>query len=127
LIQYGSVMKESSRPSEVFPERLRAARDKRGLNQGDLAKRAGLQASAISHFETGTRKPSFDNLRRLADALDVATDFLLGRVKELDGLAGADKLHRHYDRLTSDDRDVADSLMEMLAKKAESRVRKGAK
>jgi transcriptional regulator with XRE-family HTH domain len=127
LIQYGSVMKESSRPSEVFPERLRAARDKRGLNQGDLAKRAGLQASAISHFETGTRKPSFDNLRRLADALDVTTDFLLGRVKELDGLAGADKLHRHYDRLTSDDRDVADSLMEMLAKKAESRVRKGAK
>jgi transcriptional regulator with XRE-family HTH domain len=126
LIQYGSVMKESSRPSEVFPERLRAARDKRGLNQGDLAKRAGLQASAISHFETGTRKPSFDNLRRLADALDVTTDFLLGRVK-LDGLAGADKLHRHYDRLTSDDRDVADSLMEMLAKKAESRVRKGAK
>ena len=127
MIQYGSVMKESSRPSEVFPERLRAARDKRGLNQGDLAKRAGLQASAISHFETGTRKPSFDNLRRLADALDVTTDFLLGRVKELDGLAGADKLHRHYDRLTSDDRDVADSLMEMLAKKAESRVRKGAK
>jgi transcriptional regulator with XRE-family HTH domain len=120
-------MKESSRPSEVFPERLRAARDKRGLNQGDLAKRAGLQASAISHFETGTRKPSFDNLRRLADALDVTTDFLLGRVKELDGLAGADKLHRHYDRLTSDDRDVADTLMEMLAKKAESRVRKGAK
>jgi transcriptional regulator with XRE-family HTH domain len=127
LIQYGSVMKESSRPSEVFPARLRAARGKRGLNQGDLAKRAGLQASAISHFETGTRKPSFDNLRRLADALDVTTDFLLGRVKELDGLAGADKLHRHYDRLTSDDRDVADSLMEMLAKKAESRVRKGAK
>jgi transcriptional regulator with XRE-family HTH domain len=117
-------MKESSRSSEVFAERLRVARDKRRLNQGDLAKRAGLQASAISHFETGTRKPSFDNLRRLADALDVTTDFLLGRVKELDGLAGADKLHRHYDRLTSDDRDVADGLMEILAKKAERRARK---
>ena len=120
-------MKESSRPSEIFPERLRTAREKRGFNQGDLAQRAGLQPSAISHFETGTRKPSFDNLRRLADALDVTTDYLLGRVKELDGLAGADRLHRHYDRLTSDDRDVAESLMELLAKKAESRVRKGAK
>ena len=114
-------------PPDIFPERLRTARDKRGLNQGDLAKRAGLQASAISHFETGTRKPSFDNLRRLADALDVTTDYLLGRVNELDGLAGADKLHRHYDRLTSDDRDVADSVIEMLAKKAESRARKGDK
>lgn len=120
-------MKKSRRPSEVFPKRLRAARDKRGLNQADLAKRAGLQASAISHFETGTRKPSFDNLRRLADALDVTTDYLLGRVKELDGLAGTDKLHRHYDRLTSDDRDVADSVIQMLAKKAESRARKGDK
>jgi transcriptional regulator with XRE-family HTH domain len=120
-------MKESSRPSDVFPERLRAAREKRGLNQGDLAERAGLQPSAISHFETATRKPSFDNLRRLADALDVTTDYLLGRVKELDGLAGADKLHRHYDRLTSDDREVADSLMELLAKKAASRARKSDK
>src|SRR5215831_4298497 len=99
MLVYGSVMNESSRPTEIFPARLRAARDKRGLNQGDLAKRAGLQASAISHFETGTRKPSFDNLRRLADALDVTTDYLLGRVTELNGLAGVDKLHRHYDRL----------------------------
>jgi transcriptional regulator with XRE-family HTH domain len=118
-------MRESSRPSEIFPARLRAAREKRGLNQADLAERAGLQPSAISHFETATRKPSFDNLRRLADALDVTTDYLLGRVKELDGLARADRLHRHYERLTSDDRDVADSLMELLVKKAESRARKG--
>jgi transcriptional regulator with XRE-family HTH domain len=124
---YGFVMPESSRPSEIFPERLRTARDKRGLNQTDLAKRAGLQASAISHFETGTRKPSFDNLRRLADALDVTTDYLLGRVKELDGLAGADRLHRHYDRLSSQDRDVADSVLETLARKAADRARKGAK
>jgi hypothetical protein len=63
--------------------------------------------------------------KALADALDVTTDYLLGRVKELDGLAGADRLHRHYKRLTSDDRDVADSLMELLAKKAESRARRG--
>ncbi|MFZ3324999.1 MAG: helix-turn-helix transcriptional regulator [Methylocella sp.] len=28
-----------------------------------------MQASAISHFENDNRKPSFDNLRRLADAL----------------------------------------------------------
>jgi transcriptional regulator with XRE-family HTH domain len=119
-------MKNAS-PSEVFPERLRAARDQRRLSQDDLAKRAGLQSSAISHFETGTRKPSFDNLRRLADALDVTTDYLLGRVKETDGLAGSDRLHRHYNRLTADDRDIADGLMELLAKKAQSRVRKADK
>src|SRR6516162_932375 len=117
-----------STPSkDLFAERLRIARATRELSQEGLAKRANLQATAISHFETGTRKPSFDNLRRLADALDVTTDYLLGRVTDLNGLAGADKLHRHYDRLTSDDRDVADSVIEMLARKAESRARKGDK
>jgi transcriptional regulator with XRE-family HTH domain len=117
-------MKESSRPSEVFPDRLRTAREHRGFNQGDLAKRASLQASAISHFETGTRKPSVDNLRRLADALDVTTDYLLGRAKDFTELAGADKLHRHYNRLSSDDRDVAEKMLELLSKKATSRARK---
>jgi transcriptional regulator with XRE-family HTH domain len=110
-------MKKSSRPSDVFPDRLRTARLHRGLNQGDLAKRASLQDSAISHFETGTRKPSFDNLRRLADALDVTTDYLLGRAKDFTKLGGADKLHRHYNHLSSDDRDVAEKLLELLSKK----------
>jgi len=108
----------------VFPGRLRAAREKRGLNQGELASRAGLQASAISHFETATRKPSFDNLRRLADALDVTTDYLLGRVTDSQVLAGADKLYRDLDRLTANDRDIAKDFLEMLADKAGDRGNK---
>lgn len=124
LACYDSVMSESTRPSEVFPGRLRAAREKRGLNQGELASRAGLQASAISHFETATRKPSFDNLRRLADALDVTTDYLLGRVTDSQVLAGADKLYRDLDRLTANDRDIAKDFLEMLADKAGDRGNK---
>ena len=117
-------MSESTNPSQAFPGRLRAAREKRGLSQGDLATRAGLQASAISHFETGTRKPSFDNLRRLADALEVTTDYLLGRVTDAQALAGADKLHRHLDRLTTDDRDIAENFLKMLADKSKHRPKK---
>jgi len=94
------------------------------LNQGELASRAGLQASAISHFETATRKPSFDNLRRLADALDVTTDYLLGRVTDSQVLAGADKLYRDLDRLTANDRDIAKDFLEMLADKAGDRGNK---
>jgi len=114
-------MPASSTPSEAFPDRLRCAREYRGLNQGELAARARLQPSAISHFETGTRKPSFDNLRLLADALDVTTDYLLGRVDEFKKLAGADKLHRHYDALQDEDRRFADELISLLASKAEGR------
>ena len=111
-------MPKSSTQSDGFPGRLRAARDKRGQSQGELANRAGFQASAISHFETGTRRPSFDNLRRLADALDVTTDYLLGRVTDAHALAGADKLHRHLERLTTADRDIAENFVKMLADKA---------
>lgn len=105
-------------PSAVFPDRLRTAREYRGLNQGELAKKAGMQPSAISHFETGTRKPSFDNLRILADTLDVSTDYLLGRAEEFKALAGPDRLHRHYESLQASDRKMADDLIEMLAKRA---------
>jgi transcriptional regulator with XRE-family HTH domain len=111
-------MIESSRPSDVFPERLKAARDFRGFSQGDLAKLTGLQPSAVSHFETGARKPSFDNLRLLADKLDVTIDYLLGRVAEFKALAGADQLHRHYSALNNDDRKFADELITLLASKA---------
>lgn len=110
-------MPESS-PSAVFPDRLRQAREYRGLTQGELASRAGLQPSAVSHFETGNRKPSFDNLKLLADVLDVTTDYLLGRVAEFKALAGADRLHRHYSALQDSDRKFADDLITHLAQKA---------
>jgi transcriptional regulator with XRE-family HTH domain len=72
----------------------------------------------VSHFETGLRKPSFDNLRLLADKLDVTTDYLLGRVDDFKALAGADQLHRHYHALADSDRKFADDLITHLANKA---------
>lgn len=118
-------MTESSPPSSSeFPARLRAAREYRGLTQGQLAEKAEMKnPSAISHFETGTRKPSFDNLRILADKLQVTTDYLLGRVGEFNGLAGAGQLHRHYESLAGSDRKVADDLITMLAQRAQAKSR----
>jgi transcriptional regulator with XRE-family HTH domain len=117
-------MASSSPPLDIFPDRLRAAREYRGLSQSQLAEKAGLQPSAISHFETGARKPSFDNLRLLADTLDVTTDYLLGRVAEFKALAGADTLHRHYNALQDADRKFADDLITHLANKAHKNGKK---
>ena len=69
----------------------------------------------------GARKPSFDNLRLLADTLDVTTDYLLGRVAEFKALAGADTLHRHYSALKDEDRKFADDLITHLANRATTR------
>lgn len=118
-------MPESTAPSAIFPQRLRAARELRELNQGELARRAGLQASAVSHFETGARKPSFDNLKKLADALNVTTDYLLGRVDDPDSSADADRIHRHLGQLKDSDRLFAEDMIEALAKRARERDKQG--
>lgn len=38
-----------------------------------------MAAASVSHFETGQRVPSIESLVRLADALEVSVDALLGR------------------------------------------------
>ena len=117
-------MSESTHPTEVFPKRLRTARAARNLSQSELARGAGLQASAVSHFETGTRRPSFDNLKRLADALRVTTDYLIGRTELMDASAAAvDKLHRHYSGLSAEYQEMADDFIQMLARKASQKRR----
>ncbi len=62
-----------------FPTILKNCRQEKNLNQTQLAQKTSLQPSAISHFESGSRKPSFDNLIKLANALEVTTDYLLDR------------------------------------------------
>src|SRR2546428_8861632 len=114
-------MAKSRGPLDDFPARLQAARELRGLNQSELATRASLQPSAGSHFETGARKPSFDNLRRLADALDVTTDYLLGRVNDMQDVGDVDRVHRHLEQMSSADREIAEDFLQLLAKKAKQR------
>jgi transcriptional regulator with XRE-family HTH domain len=105
--------------SHEFPDRLRAARQLRELSQSELAEKAGLQPSAVSHFETGRRSPSFDNLKALSDALEVTTDYLLGRVDEPNLTGGvADQLFRHAEKMSNHDLDTLTSFAAMLAKKA---------
>lgn len=111
-------MSASTQEPRDFASRLRAAREGKGLSQAELAERAGLQPSAVSHFETGRRSPSFENLRFLADALGVATDYLLGREK-VDTPAGpaAGQMFRDFAKLSAEDQDRIAEYAKMLARK----------
>ena len=119
----------SSEPQK-FPERLKFARETlRKLSQTELAEKARLQPSAISHFETGRRSPSFDNLRRLADALNVTTDYLLGRADEPTGDLAAPagptvgKIFRDAEKMSQDDLQILADFADMLTRK--SREKRG--
>ncbi len=109
---------DKSTSSEIFQKRLRTARELRDLTQAELATRAGLQPSAISHFEAGTRKPSFNNLRQLATALEIKTDYLLGRTDDLQSIGNTvDAAFRDFSRLSTADQEFAKKFLADLAER----------
>ena len=53
--------------------KIRKIRTARGLSQGELGERVGLNADRIQKYENGVRKPKQELLKKIADALDVET------------------------------------------------------
>lgn len=64
--------------SGTFGDRLKWIRENRNLTQSELAEKSGFHPAAISHFETGNRLPSYENLIKLAVVLGTSTDHLCG-------------------------------------------------
>ena len=56
-------------------------------------------------------------LRRLAIALNVTTDYLLGRVTNPEVSESGDPLFRNISKLTGKDRELAKEFIKILAKK----------
>ncbi|MYC12761.1 MAG: helix-turn-helix transcriptional regulator [Gemmatimonadetes bacterium] len=117
--------KKLAKPSEVFKDRLRSARENlRQMTQVDLARAIGLPPSSIAHFESGNRKPSFDNLHKIANALNVTTDYLVGRADDPNTTASADPIYRHVANLTDQNRRTAEDFLRFLAEQ-DRRQREG--
>lgn len=64
-------------------DKIRELRKERGLNQDQLAELASLNRVTIAKYESGRVEPGAQALSRIADALEVSTDVLLGRAEEL--------------------------------------------
>lgn len=68
---------------EILQTRLREVREERNLSQSMLGRLAGCGQEKVSFYETGKSKPKYQTLVYLADALQVSTDYLLGRTDEM--------------------------------------------
>ena len=62
--------------------RLKVVRKEKGLTQVQLAEECGLDPGAISQLENGLRNPTFETINALCDALNVTSDYLMGRRPE---------------------------------------------
>lgn len=79
--------------------RIADLREQRGLTQSTLARAIGLNPSMISQIEGGTRNPSLQTLRALADALGISLPGLCGA--EVEGLTPDETAYfDHYRRLS---------------------------
>lgn len=74
------------------------------MKQTELARRLGLDKSAMSKIESGDRKVSSDELQNLSEIFDVSSDYLLGQT---------DKRH-YYDLTEKDEIDIAEQAEQII-------------
>lgn len=60
-------------------------RKKKGFSQAELGKMIGTSGDVIGRYERGDISPSIEVVSKIADALEVSMDYLIGKTKmELD-------------------------------------------
>lgn len=84
LSEYLEISKEAylklkEEKKNLFSVRLKELRLKKGLTQTELGEKVGVKQSTFTNWENGKREPSFENLIKLADLLEVSLDSLFGR------------------------------------------------
>lgn len=82
-------------------ERIKAARERRGLTQSALAEKMGIPYQSISQWERNVRNPKYETVKKIAAALDCDPEWLQTGVTDkefrasLEELSGAVKKALH--------------------------------
>lgn len=94
--------KKAELDSSAFGERLKEARNKKGLTQQELSEMTGISKIMISSYENPNSKngknPTLSNVYLLANALDVSIDFLCGNKPKI-SYADVFKTLVEYDKI----------------------------
>ena len=61
-----------------FGDRITLVRKQKKLSQNELGKLASVSGDIVGKYERNEMKPSIDTARRLANALNVTLDYLVG-------------------------------------------------
>lgn len=72
-------------PQKALGEAVRILRKKLGLSQEDLAARTELPPSWLANLESGQHDPTWGDMRRLAEGLEVSLEELSELAEELEG------------------------------------------
>lgn len=65
-----------------FSERLKELRKKANLTQVEVAEKLEISQPAYASWERGVKKPTQDNLVKIAQVLNASVDYLVGNSEE---------------------------------------------
>lgn len=112
----------------ILGERVKELREKKGLNQKELADASHITQATISRIEQGkVAQLRSDSLKRLALALGSTTDYLVGKTNELTPIdifesnTEAKILFRGYEKLPREKRGQLMGFMQFLIEKEEKK------
>ncbi|MFO0617210.1 MAG: helix-turn-helix transcriptional regulator [Polyangiaceae bacterium] len=97
---------------EALASRLRAARERAGLSQGQVAKLMKMHRPTISEIEAGRRRVVTEELARFAELYGVTIAWLMGEEGGTD--ARVELAARELSKLKSDDLDRVLDLLSSL-------------
>lgn len=93
----------------TFGQKMSFCRKEKKLSQVELGKQSGINGDIIGKYERDEMKPSIETAKKLADALAVSLDYLVGdgdlkvvdkktmqRLEDIDKLPMEDKAHIFY-------------------------------
>ena len=111
-----------------FGERLKELRETKGISKTDLANKISLHYSQIGRYERNEANPSADMLKKLANELDVTTDYLMnGTTNDLaDELINDKNLINQFKKiaqLSDENKEVVVSLIDAFIFKQETKQR----
>jgi transcriptional regulator with XRE-family HTH domain len=69
--------------SADFGNRVAQLRKERDLSRDELGEKVGTSGAIVGRYERGDMKPSIEIAAKIAEALDVSLDFLMGLSSEL--------------------------------------------
>ena len=116
-------MRDRNDMQKRIGERLRLARERAGLSQGQVAKMLGLHRPSVTELESGRRKLSAVELGQLARIYSVDTDWL-SCAKDVNDPPDSDRLQiaaREMAKLEQEDFDLVIDFLKSLRKRAGKR------
>lgn len=69
----------------TFGQKITSVRKQKEMSQAELGKLSGVNGDIVGKYERDEMKPSIETAKKLADALEVSLDYLVGgELKVLD-------------------------------------------